>query len=366
MIIYHSMIVWILLVAIVANRGINLSPQPGIVTPSISRRASFFMMGYIVFFIGLRSAGADTYAYITSFNNQQGGKDAIITGLRNFADEGLFEAFGALIKTFTTNYHVYLFLICAISGFALAHSLRKYSPYFTTSLLLFMLAGSYTWMINGIRQFLAATLAFAATELLLKKKTIAYILLIILLSSIHTSALIFIPVYFLVQGPAWSRKTLLMIALAVFAISFTGPFLKLLGLAVENTNYAGVMKGEIWDADNGSNPIRSLIFAVPPIWAFIKRQEINEKGDALINLCVNMSIVCLSISVIANVTSGVYIGRLPIYFSLYNLILLPWLVINTGGRNRNIWYYAMIVAYTALYFYADDGYYYSDILNLNL
>ena len=39
-----------------------------------------------------------------------------------------------------------------------------------------------------------------------------------------------------------------------------------------------------------------------------------------------MSVICAGIYFLGIFTSGILVGRLPIYFELYNLILLPYLL----------------------------------------
>lgn len=62
-----------------------------------------------------------------------------------------------------------------------------------------------------------------------------------------------------------------------------------------------------------------------------------------------MSIIGSGIYIISKIlSSGVMIGRLPIYFTMYNLILLPWLIQNLFDKNeRRLIYYLMIVCYFA-------------------
>lgn len=45
----------------------------------------------------------------------------------------------------------------------------------------------------------------------------------------------------------------------------------------------------------------------------------------MVNLAANMSIVTAGLYVVSMFTSGIYIGRMPIYTSLYSYILLPWI-----------------------------------------
>ena len=51
-------------------------------------------------------------------------------------------------------------------------------------------------------------------------------------------------------------------------------------------------------------------------------------------------------------TSGIFIGRLPIYFSLYGYILLPWEIEHMfEEKSQRLIYLFMIVAYLMFYYY---------------
>lgn len=366
MIIYTCSLLWVLLICSI-GRYEKVALGDGSVERHATKATALCAMAYFVFFIGLRSAGADTHAYIHSYDQYE-------PGIRNIMDafsyeEGLFEAFGIAVKTFISDsYYPYLFLIALISGVALVNTLRKYTPYFKTAMILFVLEGTWSWMINGIRQFLAVTLAFSALGLILRRKWLLYCTIVFVLTRIHSSAIILIPVYFLVQGRAFAPKTLLMIALAIFAIVFTGSFTDVMDDALSLTAYSDMTTNTYFLENDGSNPIRTLIFAVPVVLALMDKENIQKNAPPVIHLCVNMSIICVCVSAIANVTSGIYVGRLPIYFSVYNLILLPWLVHNTHVMDANTMTGLMYAFYGAYYIYANyiqgRGYYQSDLLGL--
>ena len=73
-----------------------------------------------------------------------------------------------------------------------------------------------------------------------------------------------------------------------------------------------------------SNVFRVLVYSVPTILSLIGLKYIHYENDPVINFCANMSIVSTGLYIISMFTSGIFIGRLPIYASLYNYILLPW------------------------------------------
>ena len=52
------------------------------------------------------------------------------------------------------------------------------------------------------------------------------------------------------------------------------------------------------------------------------------------------------------VKSGILLGRIPIYFSLYNYILLPWIIKNVFDKNeRRVLNFVMILLYGIFFIY---------------
>ena len=110
---------------------------------------------------------------------------------------------------------------------------------------------------------------------------------------------------------------------------------------------------EFKSADDGTNPIRILVESVPIIIAFVYRNKIKDKLTPIIKLSINMSLVASGLYIISKIArSGIMLGRLPIYFSMYNLILLPWLIKNIFNKEeKRLVYYLMIVLYIAFFYY---------------
>ncbi len=94
-----------------------------------------------------------------------------------------------------------------------------------------------------------------------------------------------------------------------------------------NENYAGY--SEQMEEDDGINIVSVLLYSIPPGIAFIKRKTLLAvERPYYIDIMVNLSVSIFVLSVIGIFTSGILIGRLPIYFSMCNLVLLPWLIEN--------------------------------------
>lgn len=308
----------------------------------------------VIILAGCRTSVADTQAYIQSFesypSNILNAYNMIFDETRR--DPGFF-ALSVLFKQFIcTDYTMWLSVIAIITGLGIMIPLYKYSCNYGISMFLFIASCQFTWMFNGMRQFLAASILFGCTGLILKRKFVPYAITVCLVSTIHTSALILIPMYFVVTGEPWDRRTMLFISIIVLAILFTSQFTGLLEDVVENTNYASSME-EFKATDDGTNIIRILVESVPIIMAFIYRNKIKDKLTPIIKLSINMSLVASGLYIISKIArSGIMLGRLPIYFSLYNLILLPWLIKNIFDKNeKRLIYYTMYICYIGFFYY---------------
>lgn len=273
---------------------------------------------YIVW-AGCRNDGfGDTAAYRGAFSEAPSSFSEITAYLDTITKDKGFYGTVAVIKSIFNINDVGCFLLLA--GFQILVVVwlyRKYSSYYWISFFLFIASTDYmSWVQNGVRQFMAVTIALMATPFMLKKKYVIAIIVILLASTMHQSALLLIPFMLIASGKPWNRKTILFLLLALIAILYVGKFTSLLDNAMQETQYANMVNDWTSWGDNGTNPLRVLIYSMPAILSFIGLKYIQEANDPVINLCTNMSVITAGIYLVSMVTSGIFIGRLPIYASL--------------------------------------------------
>ena len=307
----------------------------------------------IIWMAGTRGYVGDTYAYIRDFSIMPDTWRGLPYYLAGQTKDTGFYLFSALIKLVIGNQKVvYLTIIATIQGICVLSVFRKYSYNYVCSVFLFLASTDYiSWMFNGVRQFLAVTIVFAATTLMLKKKYVALLFVILLAAAFHQSALIMIPLVLIAQGKAWNKRTLIFIALAILSVLFVNQFTNLLDTMLSDTQYSNVVSDYTAWNDDGTNPLRVAVYSVPAVLSFILRKKIEETDNLLINFCTNMSILSMGLYLVSMVTSGIFIGRLPIYVSLYGYILLPWELDHlVTAPSRKFAYAGMIVAYLGFYY----------------
>jgi len=232
-------------------------------------------------------------------------------------DEG-FYIITLLMKYVLGNSDVlYFLIIAAVQILCIVFVCRQYSSDYWLSIFLFVASTDYmSWTWNGMRQFLAVTIVFATTPLILKKDYIKVILIILFASTIHGTALLMIPIVFIMQGKSWNSKTVLCIIFSILALTYVDQFTNILDTMLVDTQYTNVVSDwQSWN-DDGMNPIRVLVYSIPTILSLVGIKYIRNADEPIINLATNAGIIATGLAIIAMGTSGIHMGRLPIYVSL--------------------------------------------------
>lgn len=209
-----------------------------------------------------------------------------------------------------------------------------------------------SWMFNGMRQFLAVSITIACFPFVVKKKYIPAIVGILIASLFHQSALLVIPFIFIVQGKAWNNRTILFIIASIVTVLFVDRFTNILDTLLAETQYQNVVSDWKMAQDDGTNILRVLVYSVPALLSLVGIRYIRYAEDPVINICTNMTIVSMGLYVVSMFTSGLLIGRLPIYFSLYGYILLPWMIQHMFTEKSAVLVkIAMVGSYLVFYIY---------------
>lgn len=248
---------------------------------------------------------------------------------------------------------LFFLLIAAFQLVCIALVFRRYATNYWGCIFLFVVSTDYlSWMHNGMRQFIAVAIIFAGFRYLVEKQYIKMILLILLASLFHGSALLMIPIVFIVQGKAWDIKTVLMLLATAVVIAFIDRFSPILNDFLQDTQYDDMMNNEIWTTDDGTNIIRVAVYSVPAILSLIGLKYVRAARNPVMNICVNCSIVTMALYLVASVSSGIYIGRLPIYTTLQGYIALPWMIDQIfEKRSAKLVRYVMYGSYLAFFYY---------------
>lgn len=293
----------------------------------------------LVLVSGLRVNIGDTFFYMHIYDTQDFTWEYILAQ----KDIG-FGILQMLLKNISTDSQIMVFTTALITNVLVILVLYKYSRMIELSLYVYITGGMFLVTMNGIRQTLAAAILFAATKFLISGDWKKYMLIVLFASFFHSSALILVPIYFIVRSKAWSKATIILLLVAVLIVIGFDQFTAILFSAIENTQY-----GEYQNVnEGGANIIRVLVDVFPLAIAFFARDKFRSifPGSDYI---VNMSLIGFVFGIIS--TQNWIFARFGLYFGFYQLILISWIIKLLREKDGKLLYLGILVCYLIYFFY---------------
>ena len=144
---------------------------------------------------------------------------------------------------------------------------------------------------------------------------------------------------------------LLLIAAVCTAILFMGQFTDVLDHLLAETQYSDIVTNEIWQNDDGTNLLRVLFYSIPALLALWGHRYVEQADSPLVNACVNCSICTAMIYLLSAFSSGIYVGRLPLYTTLQGYVVVPWLLKNMFTKESEAMVRVGLIGVFLLFFY---------------
>lgn len=285
------------------------------------KKITFAYGAVLIFFAGMRSGIGDTGFYLSWFNNY---KDVSISSLFGMdIKEVGFAFFMALVGRITQNPQVYLTIVALLSMGCIFYAINKYSEDIGMSLFLFMTSGIYLSMMNGIRQYIVVAGLFLLTNCLIKNKPILYICAALLLSTVHTSALFMIPIFFIARRKVWKGSTMLMILVISVSLLNIDSILPWVTRLLEDTVYSNYTESLLNDTDAGANALRVTVMVIPVLISFIGRKFFSEDD---MEYRVYSNIMLLNAICYLFAAKNWIFARLAMYLHIYILLFYPYVI----------------------------------------
>lgn len=337
------------LLCLIARSTGKIVYQNGRYTEKCNKVIAFFAMMVLILVAGLRNGIGDTVIYMDGFKTAP---STIAASIKMFVNKEMkdrgFYLLEGIIKSVKDDKHFFIFVMSFVTIGLIFMTYYKYSEYLELSIYLFITTGCYLVTMNGIRQYLASAILFFFFPMIENRNWKAYIPIVLICSTLHKSALIFLPLYFLANHQAWGKVTkwILMIGIILYVTyPVTGPILAdMLG----ESQY-GEYKSALMSTGSGANMIRVLVMAVPVVLSYIGREYLKGK-EKYYNIIVNFSVVNLIFILLA--TKFWIYARFNMYFSVYMIILIIWCIRYLFDEtNRKIIYILCMFFYFIYYWY---------------
>ncbi|WP_274648613.1 EpsG family protein [Paenibacillus humicola] len=313
-------------------------PQtPALVRPN--KLMAFAVAFVLIMVSGLRNNIGDTVFYIHTYEIN----DFSWNYIAQQKDIG-FNLFQKLLKSFTTDPQAFIFSVALITNLFIVLVLYKYSRLFELAVYVFITSGSFIVSMNGIRQYMAAAIIFAATKFLMEGHWKRYMLTVLIAAFFHQSALIMIPIYFLVRRKAWTGTTIALLVVAVLIVAGFNQFQDVLFSALQDTSYSEYQNFQ----EGGANILRVIFYAVPLVAAYLGREKLRLLFPK-IDIIVNLSLIGVVLMIIS--TQNWIFARVAIYFTIYQIIVVSWVIKVFRQKDQKLIYLITIFVYLVFFFY---------------
>lgn len=312
-----------------------------------------FLVPAVLFtvFSGLRNNLGDTYYNMHSFNllTEDIPKPKITDS--EFFSNGLVY----IIRQITDKPQLYVYICTVIACVPVIYILYKYSVAYELSIFLFVATSYFTFSFNGMWQYMAAGILILGTKYLFsqeKNAWLKYSAFVLVAFMFHSSAIIMLPVFFVVRRKSWS-----VTSFAVIFISMVGTLLfdavlpKFLDVVASQSEYSIYNETEWFTngSEQGSSIVRVAVVLIPLVIAYFARERIKKMGktgDILVNLAVvNFSFYLISLY-------NWIFARFAVYTTIYYILLLTWLVTNSFKRkDKSLVYIACVLLYLGYFWF---------------
>ena len=302
-------------------------------------------------FSGLRINIGDTESYVHDY--RMGGPADVGPSVFHLEGNGGFNYLQSRLGQITQEPYALLMITALMAVVPTVYILYKYSAPYELGIILFVLTGYYTFSMNGIRQYAAAgLLIMGAKYLMSEKKTdfFKYLIFVLLAWLFHSSALVMIPIYFIVRRRSWTPFTMMLLLGAAFLTLIFDAILPAFLNVLEDTDYS-IYAETGWftrGVEQGSNIIRVFVLIVPMVLAYLWRFPLSAMMGRKWDILVNMSVLNLAFYIIS-LYNWIF-ARFAIYTSIYVIIMMTHLLSKGAREQFRALYFTMVGLYV-FYFY---------------
>lgn len=266
------------------------------------------------------------------------------TRWKNWDEPGL-STIAKLLYPISKDGGAFIFVTAAITITLFVFTIAKNTDTFFFCTTLYICV-CWTGCFNGVRQFLASAILFAGHRLIYDKKFIKFCILVFIASCFHITALIMLPMYFLISKVLDLKKIVFILVSGVAIIYSYDFFFDIVGILKDSetggadTNYA---QTEI-------HPLRVLIAFAPIIlYFFLLFQKKGFTGTENFY----MGFIFVRAALVFGTANSAYLNRASIYFAPYICLGLSLLVQKFPKSQQFILKGIILILYITVWLYID-------------
>lgn len=250
------------------------------------------------------------------------------------------------IRKIGENPQLFFFITSVIINIGIIVFLKRNANSLTLSVFFYINTFIYYGTMNGLRQYMASIILLLGFKYLKNGNFVRYLFYIMVAYLFHTSALIMIPVYFIVRKDTFSLINKIVLILFLLAFIFYNEFLNIIFNVFGESRYSHY-ENILSDISNGANILRILVWILPILVILVYRKRAVELYGKDMNIILNLCIIGTMFMILAY--RHVYFARFSMYFDVYYLLLLPRICTMFERKTNRVMTMGMMCAY---YLYA--------------
>ena len=309
----------------------------------------FIMAACMSIFVGLRVSYNDTPTYRHMYETID-----ITEGIFSNIDWSIgenpgFNVLNHVLKYIGISTQSFLMIYAIFTNGVYIWFIRKYTSSIWLSLFYFFTMGCYTFTMAAIKQCVAVAFCLLGVDRMLEKKWYSFIFWILVASTFHPYAIMFIIIPFLRFKP-WTSNTWKMLGISGLA----GILLEtMLGTILSITTMIGEDYSISSFTGAGVNPFRLAVIWAPTLLSLLAYKQLRQNTDENANLIINLSMLNAEIMFVALFGTANYFARLANYFLIFQTISLPYLFRYFNTNSKRILCVVTILCYLLYFYYAN-------------
>ena len=303
----------------------------------LKRARNVYVLGVYMFglalFVGLADmlGGYDRYIYAELFDRmadeiKSGGNPFMSNSFLFYKSDFGYGTYCALVSHFTANRYIFIFLTTLVIYTLLFVSIKDYVNDYSFAVIVFM-GLFFFFTFTYLRQVMGVVTAWLSVRYIIKRKLIPFLIVVFIAFSLHNSAIIFLPLYF-IPIKKYSKGVviaLMVVCLLVGLSPIPSSLFEIYGETVEERVNAGDYAKEV--GFRFEYLMEAIVFL-----GFILFDIPNKKGNIIL---LNISLLfCATLLIFIRSENG---GRLAWYFMIGVIATLTLL----ATRKRKVSYYGV-------------------------
>lgn len=199
---------------------------------------------------------------------------------------------------------------------------------------------TFSLAFNGVRQMLAVSIIFYSYKYIYEKKLFKYILLILLASLFHKSAIVCLLLYFIWSDNGKNNKSFYVTTLATIIA------LPLIALVVRKICFSLGIYTKYFLHYEATQTYGFLLYILPVLIILILEKKDKNENNSMINFLSRLYILQIPMQILGNYIA--YGDRLAMYLAPAQILLLPYYA-NSVKKNKLI--INIIIVFWYLFYY---------------